>query len=237
MRKRRRRSRGLDILYEDETLLVLNKPAGLLSVPLERRRGAASAYDLLEDHLRPRGKRRPLVVHRIDRDTSGLVIFAKTAFAQQGLKEQFERREPDRVYLAIVRGHPDPPQGTWRDRLVWDAKALIQRRTRQSDPRGKDAVSHYRVLESFPGASLVEVRLETGKRNQIRIQAQLRGHPLVGERRYGSGAREPIAFCRQALHAHRLAFSHPVDGRPLRFEAPIPADLEELLARLRRRQR
>jgi 23S rRNA pseudouridine1911/1915/1917 synthase len=228
------------ILYEDDAMVVVNKPAGLLAVPLERKSDASSVYEQIEDHLRSRGKRRPFVVHRIDRDTSGLVIFAKSLAAQERLKDQFRRREPERVYLAIVYGHPDPPAGTWRDHLVWDDKALIQRRTRPNDPRGKEAISHYRVLESLGGASLVEVTLETGKRNQIRIQARLRGHTLVGEQRYVFGPDElrSVEFPRQALHAHRLGFRHPVDGRALTFEAPMPPDMAALLVRLRRaRQR
>jgi 23S rRNA pseudouridine1911/1915/1917 synthase len=235
---RPRRAGGADIVHEDDLLLVVNKPAGLLAVPLERRREAGSVYDHIEDHLRPRGKRRPLVVHRIDRDTSGLVVFAKTARAQQVLKEQFRRREPERVYWAVVYGHPEPPEGTWRDHLVWDSKALLQRATRSNDPRGTEAVSHYRVLERLAGASLLEVRLETGRQNQIRIQAQLRGHELVGERRYvdPAASQRPIAFPRQALHARRLSFSHPGDGRPFRIEAEPPPDFRALLAQLRRRE-
>jgi 23S rRNA pseudouridine1911/1915/1917 synthase len=226
----------LEILYEDDFLLVLNKPAGLLSVPLERKVGASSVYDQLEDYFRPRGKRRPFVVHRIDRDTSGLVLFAKDARTQEALKAQFRRREPERVYLAVVYGHPEPTAGTWRDRLVWDRKALIQKETHPRDPEGADAISDYRVVESFRDASLIEVRLQTGKRNQIRIQARLRGHTLVGERRYvyGPGTLRPIAFPRQALHAYRLAFQHPGDGRVLHVEAPLPADFSELVERLRR---
>jgi 23S rRNA pseudouridine1911/1915/1917 synthase len=225
----------VEILYEDDALMVVNKPPGLLSVPLERKPDAGSAYDDLEAHLRPRGKRKPLVVHRIDRDTSGLVVFARTVRAQQALKDQFRRREPERIYLAVVYGHPQPAEGTWRDHLVWDAKALIQKRTRGGDPAGKEAISRYRVLEPLDGASLVEVRLVTGKRNQIRLQARLRGHMLVGERRYvfGPDALRSIEFPRQALHAHRLSFQHPVDGRPLTFEAPLPADLAALVKRLR----
>lgn len=225
----------LTILFEDDTLIVVDKPAGLLAVPLERST-ASSASRQIGDHLRTRGKRRPFVVHRIDRDTSGLVVFAKNAQAQRLLKDQFKRREPERVYWAVVYGQPQPPEGTWRDRLVWDQTSLIQRRTRADDPRGKDAVSHYRVLEALGDASLVEIRLETGKRNQIRIQARLRGHTLVGEQRYtfGPESLRPIDFPRQALHAYRLAFRHPNDGRMLRFEAPLPADMQELLGRLRR---
>jgi 23S rRNA pseudouridine1911/1915/1917 synthase len=230
-----RRSGDLRVVYEDDALIVLDKPAGLLAVPLERRRGAPSIFDQLTEHLRPHGKRRPLVVHRIDRDTSGLVIFAKELAAQTRLKSQFKRHAVERVYWAVVYGHPDPPEGAWRDRLVWDQKALIQKETHPRDPRGMDAVSHYRVLERFRGASLVEIRLETGKRNQIRIQARLRGHTLVGERRYVYGPHElrAIPFERQALHAYRLAFAHPTTGGALRFEAPLPADLTDLLTRLR----
>jgi 23S rRNA pseudouridine1911/1915/1917 synthase len=139
------------------------------------------------------------------------------------------------VYRAVVYGHPDPPSGTWSDRLVWDQKSLIQKQTHPRDPSGMDAVSHYEVVERFRTTSLVEVRLETGKRNQIRIQARLRGHTLVGEKRYVYGPDElrPIQFERQALHAYRLGFDHPVSGEALRFEAPIPADLADL-TRLRR---
>ena len=137
-----RRRRGsteagdVEVLYEDDALLVVNKPAGLLSVPLERKRQALSAYDHLEEHLRPHGKRRPLVVHRIDRDTSGLVVFAKTLRGQDALKEQFRRRDVERVYWAVVYGHPTPSAGTWRDHLVWDTTALIQKETSPGDPRG-----------------------------------------------------------------------------------------------------
>jgi 23S rRNA pseudouridine1911/1915/1917 synthase len=223
-----------DILFEDRVLLAVNKPAGLLAVPLPRRMDAPSVYRQLESYLRP-SKRRPFVVHRIDRDTSGTVLFAKDPRTQQALKHQFLRHEAERLYLAVVYGHPDPSSGTWRDRLVWDPNALIQKRTHPRDPRGADASCDYRVLEEFRDTSLVEIRLETGKRNQIRIQARLRGHTLVGEQRYvyGPDALRPIAFPRQALHAASLAIRHPQTGRELRFEAPLPQDLRDLLDTLR----
>jgi 23S rRNA pseudouridine1911/1915/1917 synthase len=227
----------LHIIFEDDVLLVVSKPAGLLSVPLERKADAPSVYEQVEDRFRSHGKRRPFIVHRIDQDTSGLVVFAKDPEAQRLLKSQFARREPDRVYLAVVYGHPDPLSGTWRDTLVWDTKALIQKETHPQDPRGIEAISEYRVIESFRDASLIEVRLRTGRRNQIRIQSRLRGHTLVGEERYvyGPDTLRPIRFGRQALHAFQLGFDHPTDGRALGFEAPPPADFQELLARLRRR--
>ncbi len=230
------RRSALRIVFEDDDLIVLDKPPGLLSVPLDVREAAASIFEQVEDHLRHSGKRRPLVVHRIDRDTSGLVVFAKHAGAQRHLREQFRRREPERIYWTVVYGCPEPASGTWRDRLVWDERASIQKETHRNDPQGLDAIAHYRVVERFGATSLVEVRLETGKRNQIRIQARLRGHTLVGEQRYvfGPDNLRPIAFPRHALHAYRLVFQHPADGRTLQLEAPVPEDFTELLERLRR---
>jgi 23S rRNA pseudouridine1911/1915/1917 synthase len=225
----------LRIVYEDDALVVVNKPPGLLTVPLERKEEAPSVQDELVLHLRSRGKRRPFVVHRIDRDTSGLVVFATRADAQGKLRDQFRRREPERIYLAVVYGHPSPAVGSWRDHLVWDQKVLVQKETHPSDPRGQEARSEYRLVERLRGAALVEVRLITGRRNQIRLQARLHGHTLVGEARYiyGPDLLRPIEFGRQALHAHRLAFRHPLTGQPLSFEAPLPADMLELISRLR----
>jgi len=225
----------LEIVYQDDALVVVNKPSGLLTVPLAHRGDPSVAGQLLA-HFHSRGKRRPLVVHRIDRDTSGLVMFAMHPEAHARLKEQFKRHEPERVYLAVVYGHPSPASGTWRDHLVWDRRSLIQKATHPHDARGKDARSEYRVVETFENTALIEVRLVTGKRNQIRLQSRLRGHTLVGEQRYVYGPDDLrfIDFPRQALHAHRLAVRHPEDGRSLRLEAPLPADLAELIARLRR---
>lgn len=229
------RTGDLQILYEDDVIVVVNKPAGLLSVPLPVRDAATSVYDQLTAHLGGSSRRRPYIVHRIDRDTSGLVLFAKTAPGQRALKDQFTRREPQRVYLALVYGHPDPPAGTWRDVLAWDRKALAQKKARKTDPRGREAVCDYRVVESFADCALLEVRLHTGKQNQIRIQARLHRHVLVGERKYArhDEAIQSIEFSRQALHAHRLSFRHPSDGRQVGFEAPLPDDFSRLLRVLR----
>lgn len=226
---------ALEIVFEDASLLVVNKPAGLLTVPLERKGAAPSVQSELDAYLRPFGKRRAFVVHRIDQDTSGLVVFAKDADTQARLKAQFKRREPERVYLAVVYGHPSPPAGRWSDHLVWDEKALIQKQTHPRDPRAQEAISDYRIRERFRETSLLEVRLQSGRRNQIRIQARLRGHTLVGEKRYtfGPDRLRAIQFERHALHAWRLAFDHPVDGRRCEFEAPLPPDFDALLRRLR----
>jgi 23S rRNA pseudouridine1911/1915/1917 synthase len=226
----------LDIVYEDDSLIVVNKPPGLLTVPLERNPGVPSVYDQIERRLRSHGKRRPLPVHRIDQDSSGLVVFAKTPGVQRALKDQFKRREPARLYWAVVYGIPDPPEGTWRDFVVWDERSLVQKETHPKDPRATEAVSTYKLLEAFRQASLIEVSLRTGRRNQIRLQARLRGHTLVGEGRYiyGPDTLRPIDFGRQALHARRLTLRHPTDDRLLDFEAPLPSDLLDLLTRLRR---
>jgi len=231
-----RRESGLHLLYEDSSLLVVNKPAGLLAVPLHSQPDEESLFDRVKFHLRSHGHRDPLVVHRIDRDTSGLIVFAKTGEAQRKLKEQFERREPERVYLAAVHGHPEPPSGTWKDLLEWDQEELKQQPAEQKDRFTKQATSRYRVLEKFKHASLLEIRLVTGKRNQIRIQAGLRGHPIIGEKMYvyDPAPQHKVEFDRQALHAFQLGFKHPADGRALKFEAPLPADLAALLDRLRK---
>jgi 23S rRNA pseudouridine1911/1915/1917 synthase len=257
---------SLDVVHQDDALLVVNKPAGWIVEPLPgEERGEVTLLDLVVDHVQwaggppsPDGLRRPrtpapprrkaaafrrtaarpYVVHRIDRDTSGLVLFALTPAARDHLKAQFERRTPRRVYLAVVNGHPEPESGVWRDKLVWDKERLVQKRAHAEEVRGKDAVASYRVVERFAWQSLVEVSLSTGKRNQIRVQAGVRGHPLVGERQYRFGRardeeREP-AFPRQALHAAHLGFIHPTTGRSAAFDAPLPADLKALLVRLRR---
>jgi 23S rRNA pseudouridine1911/1915/1917 synthase len=236
-RRTTRAARGgeLAILYEDDLLIAVNKPPGLLTVPLAGHGDRASVQELLDEHLRTRGRRRALVVHRIDRDTSGVVIFATRGDAQARLKDQFRHRQPERIYLAVVYGVPAPEQGSWRDTLAWDAEELVQRRTDAGDAGGREARSDYRLIESFGPASLIEVRLVTGRRNQIRIQAGLRGHGLIGEQQYAAppDAVRRIEFSRQALHAFRLTLLHPLSGQRLRFEAPLPADILELLSRLR----
>jgi 23S rRNA pseudouridine1911/1915/1917 synthase len=152
------------------------------------------------------------------------------------LKDQFERRSAERVYLAVVYGRPKPERGTWRDFLKWDQDNLRQQRAERRDRNAKEAICHYRTIEKFPGATLIEVSLVTGKRNQIRVQAALRGHPLVGEKKYvydpAPGHR--IEFGRQALHAYRLGFEHPMNQKPLNFDAAPPDDFNALLAQLRR---
>jgi len=228
--------RLLHIIHQDPSLVVADKPPGLLVDPLpDGGETEVTLLALLRDHL---GGGAPVhVVHRIDRETSGLVLFARSASAGTALKAQFEAHTPERVYLAVVLGRPHPASGTWQDRLAWDASTFRQRRAHAHDARAKVASAQYAVREQLSGAALVEVSLVTGKRNQIRVQAALRGHPLLGERQYRFGAPpEPAGMpvpSRHALHAWRLAFVHPATGEGVRYEAPLPADLRELLGALR----
>ncbi|MFN0124274.1 MAG: RluA family pseudouridine synthase [Blastocatellia bacterium] len=252
-----RRAHGLHIVFEDDDLIVLNKPAGLLTVKTDNEAEAESLERLVENHLRS-GRAHALVVHRIDRETSGLVVFAKNGRAQAQLKKQFLHRAPRRIYLAAVHGCPRPDQGIWRDYLWWDRKYLAQRPSREDAPEAREAISHYRVLETFreaaprvlPGepareiarASLLEISLVTGRQHQIRAQAALHGHQVVGEKIYsreelgGVGKRGTvfeIGLSRQALHAQALEFHGPRDNKVMKFEAPLPDDMRDLLARLR----
>jgi 23S rRNA pseudouridine1911/1915/1917 synthase len=229
----------LQIVAEDPSFIVVDKPAGLLVEPLPGRGGAeVTLLDLLAHHVRHAPRAAFHVVHRIDRDTSGLVLVARTAEARDALKDQFERRTPARIYLAVLEGAPAPAHGRWEDQLAWDASRLRQRKAHATDARGKEAVAEVEAVERFAGATLVKVSLVTGKRNQIRVQAGLRGHPLLGERQYRFGVPPAQALPRigrQALHAWRLGFRHPVTGRPVTFTAEPPEDFTRLLAALRSR--
>ena len=230
----------LAIAYEDAAIVVVDKPAGLIVEPLPGRpRDESTLLDLLRDHYRHMPRTALHVVHRIDRDTTGLVLFARSPAARDALKEQFEERTPDRVYQAVVLGKPVPARGTWKDKLAWDALSLRQRRAHGTDARAKDAISHYKVVEQFAEAALLEVSLTTGKRNQIRVQTAFRGHPLIGERQYRFEApAEPAGMPtldRQALHACRLGFVHPGTGKRVEFTSSMPDDMTELVEQLRRR--
>lgn len=226
---------GLDTVYEDEALLVINKPKGLLTVGLANQPDEVTLYDQVVDYVRHRSKRKPQIVHRIDRDTSGLVVFAKTDAARNHLKRQFAAQKPERIYQAIVYNIPFPEKGMWRDWLVWDKEELLQKLSDPRDRRAVEAKCTYCVLEKFATTSLLEVKLVTGKQNQIRLQATAHGHQLVGEKQYVSHPPQTsIKFARQALHAFKLGLTHPISNQLLHFEAPLPEDFAGLLKRLRK---
>jgi len=210
--------RALRLVYEDADLLVIDKPPGLLTIGTETER-ARTAYRLLFDYVAAqRPPRRLFIVHRLDRETSGLLAFAKTAAAKRSLQAQFEQQTVGRVYVALVDGVVREPHGTLECRLVSD-RGLRVRPTR--NPRlGKRAITHYRVLERGRQTTLIELTLGTGRRRQIRVQLAQLGHPIVGDLGLGSG-RDPLK--RVCLHATRLQFIHPISAEPTRFESPVPA--------------
>jgi 23S rRNA pseudouridine1911/1915/1917 synthase len=206
----------LRLVHEDDHLLVIDKPPGLLTIATERDR-ERTAYRLLRDWLEARGAGRVFVVHRLDRETSGLLVFARSPAVKRALQEQFERRAAERRYVARVEGVVREPEGTLRSRLVQDRSLRV--RTARGEREGKEAVTHYRVLERGRDETLLELALVTGRRGQIRAQLAALGHPIVGDRTHGS-RRDPLR--RLALHATRLAFAHPAGGRAM-FESRAPS--------------
>lgn len=226
---------ALDIAYEDRSLLLLNKPAGQLTTPHPYFLEEESLFDLAEEYLESK-RQRAWIVHRIDRDTTGLVLFAKTQEAQAGLREQFMRREPRRVYHTLVYGGPKDDSGTWKNRITWSRKKRRFVEAAQDNPYGLDAISQYRVLERYRGFTYLDISLVTGKRNQIRLQADLHGCPLIGERIFNSSSfiqDSSVTFHRQALHAYQLEFQHPIRKTGISFIAPLPDDINSLLTCLR----
>jgi 23S rRNA pseudouridine1911/1915/1917 synthase len=225
---------GLRIVHEDAEILVFDKPSGLLTVATDRER-ERTAYRLLWDHLAAQTPpRRPFVVHRLDRDTSGLVVLAKSAGAKRRLQAQFEARTVERVYAALVEGRVRADAGTLTGRLVEDRSLRVRpavsasRRPHAGTPRataadagrGKEAITHYRVLERRADATLLEIRLGTGRRRQIRVQLAALGHPIAGDSEHGSRR-----VGRLRLHATRLAFVHPGHGARVSFESAPPPEL------------
>lgn len=231
----------LTIVHEDDHLLVVDKPAGLVVHP------AAGNYDgtmvnALLHHCAGRlsgigGVARPGIVHRIDKDTSGLLVVAKTDKAHEGLAAQFARHDVDRRYTAVVGGVPVPPAGRIEGALA-RSTANRQKMAIVKDGRGKHAITHFRTVTAFDGAAQVECRLETGRTHQIRVHMASIGHALLGDAVYGRtpGKLVPLlkdlAFERQALHAATLGFVHPVTQEKLCFESPLPADMVALIGRL-----
>jgi len=232
---------ALEIVFEDDHLLVVDKPAGMVVHP------AAGNFDgtlvnALLHHCAGRlsgigGVARPGIVHRIDKDTSGLLVVAKTDVAHEGLAAQFATHSIERRYLAIVAGQPMPARGKVDAPLARSA-ANRKKMGIVEGSRGKRAVTHYRLVEPLRDAALMECRLETGRTHQVRVHMASIGHALLGDPVYGrtpSVHREVLKrlnFHRQALHAARLGFGHPVSKENLTFESPLPPDIQELFGAL-----
>jgi 23S rRNA pseudouridine1911/1915/1917 synthase len=230
----------LHILYEDEALVILDKPAGMVVHPATSHQAGTLVNALLHhcgDSLRGiGGERRPGIVHRLDKDTSGVMVVAKDEPTLVGLQQQFAAHTLERSYLAIVEGVVTE-QGTFSTRYGRDPQDRKKFTSRVD--HGRRAVTHFRVRERLPGATLVEVRLETGRTHQIRVHFRDAGHPLLGDPVYGRRPRTPALrpiheqLGRQALHAAVLGITHPGTGRTLRYETPPPADFVAALTALR----
>ena len=232
----------LDIAYEDQYLLVVNKPAGLVVHPAAGNLDGTLVNALLH-HCRGQlsgigGVARPGIVHRIDKDTSGLLVVAKTDAAHEGLARQFADHSMSRAYLALVAGRPMPMSGTVTG-AIGRSNSNRKKMAIVEEGRGKHAVTHFRTLENFDGATLIECRLETGRTHQVRVHMLSIGHALLGDPTYGRTPTKlkPLLagqnFYRQALHAAELGFVHPVTGEKLVFTSQTPADMQGLIDKMR----
>lgn len=230
---------ALKIVFEDDHLIVLDKPAGLVVHPAAGNADGTLVNALLH-HCAGRlsgigGVARPGIVHRIDKDTSGLMVAAKTDRAHEGLARQFAQHTIDRRYRAIVAGRPVPGEGTIDAPL---ARSPANRKKIAIVASGKRAVTHYRTIRPLRAAALVECRLETGRTHQVRVHMTSLGNPLLGDPVYGRTKSEhrtvleALRFQRQALHAAHLGFIHPVKSNALSFESELPADMQELFTAL-----
>ncbi|MFC5449684.1 RluA family pseudouridine synthase [Paenibacillus aestuarii] len=209
---------GVSIMYEDEHVIVIQKDSGLLSVSTNAQDQELTAYRQLTAHVRNHDpKSRIFVLHRLDRDTSGVMMFAKSEAVQQQLQTTWQESVKERKYVALVEGTVKQPEGKITSWLKENKAMKMYSSPYPND--GQYAETHYKVLQSDRHFSLVEIELETGRKNQIRVHMQDIGHPIVGDKKYGSITR-PIG--RLGLHARVLAFEHPVTGRIMRFETDIP---------------
>jgi 23S rRNA pseudouridine1911/1915/1917 synthase len=234
----------LVVAYEDQHLIVVDKPAGMVVHPAVGNITGTLVNALLH-HCRGQlsginGVARPGIVHRIDKDTSGLLVVAKSDAAHEGLAVQFAAHTVHRRYLAVCAGHPSPADGTIDARVGRsdsDRKKMTVLPNNSS--RGKTAITHYKVLERLDEAALIECRLETGRTHQVRVHCASIGHPLLGDPAYGRTPKslrpvlERLGFVRQSLHAAELGFVHPITGENIRFSSDIPPDMTELIDQLR----
>lgn len=222
--------RKLDILYEDDCIIVADKPSGLLTMSTGKE-GEITAYSILTDYVRSAGggrntrdKGRIFIVHRLDRDTSGVIVFAKDEQTKHALQDDWNETILERKYIAAVEGTPEYDEGTVASYLKDNPKSM-KVSSSWTDNGGKYSVTHFKVLRSSGQYSLVEFELETGRKNQIRVHASVIGNPVAGDRKYGSASNPLHRLC---LHASTLAFHHPRTGQLLRFDTGIPKDFMRL---------
>ena len=226
---------SLPILWSDETILVLDKPAGLLAVAsAPGLDDEDTAFARVKEYARHLNPRRPYagIVHRLDRDTSGALAFALSPEARGALRALFREHRMDRRYVALVRGAPPVDEGTI-DRPIAEAYESGRRHVARPGEPARPAVTHFRVRERFAAGALLDVRLETGRQHQIRLHLAHEGWPIVGDPVYGSPGRGAPPAPRQMLHAALLAFDHPLSGASVRAESPLPDDFKRALGAMR----
>jgi len=219
---------GIKILYEDDAIIVIDKPAGLLTIGTERER-TKTAYFQLNEHLRGRSpdkRERVFIVHRLDRETSGLIVFAKTETAKRRLQDNWDKVA--KRYLAVVEGLPPKDEDTIAGYL--NESSTLRVYEGRGSKSAKYAVTRYRILKKSRSYSLLEIDIETGRKHQIRVHLSGIGHPVAGDRKYDA-ATDPLK--RLALHAHRLSFSHPVTKKDTHFESSLPRAFEQLVGRMK----
>lgn len=225
----------LEILFEDKHLLVLNKPAGLVVHPAAGHATGTLVNALLHhcnDLPGINGELRPGIVHRLDKDTSGVMLVAKSEVAMRGLMTQFKAGSISKTYLAIVKGRPNPPKGRLTSLIGRDPKH--RQRMAVLTHGGREAITEYETINTFDGGALLSIRILTGRTHQIRVHMRHLGHPVLGDTLYGGSSRQASSAlprpARQMLHASCITFTHPVSRKERTFEAPLPADMEEFLA-------
>ncbi|MDE6399998.1 MAG: RluA family pseudouridine synthase [Muribaculaceae bacterium] len=209
----------LKLVYEDDDVIVVNKGYGLLSVGTQSHRKEESAYEILRNYVKEKNPRNKLyVVHRLDRDTSGLMMFAKNEEAQETLRHNWNNMVLDRLYVALLEGYVREDSGYMKSRLAENSQFVVY--STEDPGEGKLALTRFKVLKRANGLSLVEFSLDTGRKNQIRVHASEMGHPISGDRKYGAKESRLHRLC---LHARTLRFAHPVTRRDMRFELPVPS--------------
>ena len=216
--KSKHHPKGVTLLYEDAEIIVVDKPCGLLTMGTERDK-SRTVHSILNDYVRkgnPKSRARVYIVHRLDRDTSGILLFAKSEQAKTFLQADWDNTT--KVYLAVVSGHVIPPVGTISSYLAENAALNVYS---TPDPtKGKLSHTEYSLVKEQKGLSLLRINLLTGRKHQIRVHCAEKGHPVVGDRKYGRGG---VATANLALHACSISFTHPVNGRRFHFETAIPA--------------
>ncbi len=237
-------ARTLDIIYEDDSIIVLNKAAGVLSIPDRFDAEKVNLYHLLHQRIE-----KPYIVHRLDRETSGIICFAKDEVAHKHLSDQFYHHSVEKIYLTLVEGHPYPSEGRINKPIgkhpVISGKMIIQR-------KGKESITDYEVVEKFKNYSLVEANIQTGRTHQIRVHFEALGHPLAIDAVYGRqeafflstlklrkykrsrDEEERPLMSRTSLHSSRLSLDHPSTGERMTWEAPLPKDFRALVNQMRK---